>query len=242
MNKIICLGSNSKGNTYILEGNSGGKLIFEAGMPIMDISNALGHNYDYVEACLVSHHHGDHSKSIQKIIDRGISTFAPEETTEKFEGAFIALPKDQITTKSFNIYFFESFHDCECIGYIIEEKSTGETLLFSTDSYVLKSHIKSLNYLMIETNYREDELYESIDAGDTSRSRVNRLYQSHMSLEAAMKYIEEIDQSELSEIMLLHLSDNNSDEKEFKKIIENKFLINTTIMKKGVEVLLGADF
>lgn len=59
--KLYVLGSNSKGNGYILEGKSQ-TLLLEAGLPLKDVKEALKFDLSRVVGGVVSHLHGDHSK------------------------------------------------------------------------------------------------------------------------------------------------------------------------------------
>src|SRR5690625_5728947 len=73
---------------------------------------------------------------------------------------------------------------------------------------------------MIECNYSLTILNSNIAAGLTPRFMKRRLIKSHFSLENVVQFLKANDLSKVEEIHLLHLSDTNSNEKEFKAVIQ----------------------
>ena len=107
-------------------------------------------------------------------------------------------------------------HDVpEPLGFLLKSDVTGEKLLYFTDTYYLKYTFKGLNYIMGECNYSIETLNK--DLNPTLRDRI---LESHMSLEHFVEFLQANDLSELKEIYLLHLSNDNSDEDLFKKTIQ----------------------
>ena len=53
---LICLGSSSKGNTYILDAGDEA-LILEAGVPFMEVKKKLNFNISKIVGVTVSHAH-----------------------------------------------------------------------------------------------------------------------------------------------------------------------------------------
>ena len=64
---IKVIGSNSSGNSYILD-CLGEYLLIELGVKWDNILNGLNYKTGDIVGCLVSHRHSDHSKSISKAL------------------------------------------------------------------------------------------------------------------------------------------------------------------------------
>lgn len=237
------LGSSSKGNCYILESPTG-SLLIEAGIPWKEILNGLNYDISKVEGCLISHSHKDHlGNAIINVIGSGIDVYMLEKTRQESglaDGYRIhnVTPLKQFRIGDFNILGFPTEHDVEGLGYLIQYVPTGEKLLFLTDSYYSKYKFKGLNYIMIECNYIKETLDANIEAGYIPESMKPRLLQSHFSLENVKGFLKANDLSECREIILLHLSDRNSDANQMVKEIEELTGITPKIADKGLEVEL----
>ena len=84
--KLICLGSSSRGNCYILQGEQE-SLIIECGVRIKDIKIALNFSLRKVVGCLVSHEHKDHSLSVNDMLECGIKVLALESVFSSVKSA-----------------------------------------------------------------------------------------------------------------------------------------------------------
>ena len=73
---------------------------------------------------------------------------------------------------------------------------------------------------MIECNYSLDILDQNVSAGYIDNGRRKRLLTSHFELENVKKFLKSNDLSQVKETWLLHLSNQNSDEKRFKQEIQ----------------------
>ena len=73
---------------------------------------------------------------------------------------------------------------------------------------------------MIEVNYSREILQKNYDKGYIPKPVKDRLLTSHMNLKNAKLYLSKLDLSSVKEIMLIHLSDGNSDAKLFVKEIK----------------------
>ena len=93
-------------------------------------------------------------------------------------------------------------------------------MLYFTDTYFIKYRFSGLTHIMAECNYSMEALRRSVAAGYISPAMAPRLFRSHMSLEHLKDMLNANDLSNLQQIFLLHLSDNNSDEQQIKTEIE----------------------
>lgn len=239
--KLKVLASGSKGNCYILESPTG-TLIIECGVKYKDILQGLNFNLSEVVGCLISHAHLDHSKSAKDLMKAGIDIYTGKETIEALglagHRANIVEPLKQFTIGNFKILGFPIEHDVEGLGYLIQYEPTGEKLLFLTDSYYSKYKFNGLNYIMIECNYIKETLDQNIADGYIDQTMKPRLLQSHFSLENVKEFLKANDLSQCREIILLHLSDRNSDAERMIREIEELTGITPKVADKGLEVEL----
>lgn len=220
--KLKCLGSGSKGNCYILE-NKEEAFIIEAGISFLEVKKALGFNILKIVGVAVSHCHMDHAKYLAEYEKAGIPTYKPYEETK-------ACPFC-IQYGNFRIQAFRLVHDVPCYGFYITHPAIGKSIYISDTELVKFRFDKlNLNHILVEANYSEDLLtgeemnYEHVKRG-------------HMSLETCLKFLETNDNQELKNVVLLHLSEKNSDEtlflKEARKTVKHGTVF---IAKKGLEV------
>jgi len=214
--------SGSAGNMYTVSDGTT-KIMIEAGITIKRIKQALDFKVSDVSAVLLSHSHGDHSKSIKDMVKLGVDCYMPLATAEELniDSRRIKPIKagKSISIGSLKVYPFEAQHDVECYGYLILNES-GERLLFLTDSYYCKYTFKGLTHIAVEANYSKSILDKNIDEGITPRIMRKRLIKSHFSLENVLEFLKANDLSKVQEIHLLHLSDSNSDEALFKQEVK----------------------
>ncbi len=173
----------------------------------------------------------------------GIDVYTGKETIEALglagHRANTVIPLEQFTIGNFKILGFPIEHDVEGLGYLIQYEPTGERLLFLTDSYYSKYKFKNINYLMLECNYIKETLDENIEAGYIDGAMKPRLLQSHFSLENVKEFLKSNDLSQCRNIVLLHLSDRNSDQEQMMKEIEELTGITPKIADKGLEISLN---
>ena len=236
--KVTVVGTGSKGNCYILEEN-GRALLIECGVPFKDIQAALNFDLLKVDACIISHEHKDHCKSLKQVAGAGIPIYATQGTFEAMNVP-VDLKAGLFTnglTRSvydWDITPFSVEHDAkEPVGFIIETPSA-KNVLFITDTYKVKWDLYPNNFdiIMIEANYDEDMIQGKSDIVNKRRLR------SHFSIQNAIDYLGNLDLSETKQIMLTHLSDGVSDERKFKQLTEAAFGIPTVVADKNTVIEL----
>lgn len=237
--ELKVLGSSSSGNCYLLQNNEE-CLILECGIKWNEVKKALNYNLSKVKGCLVTHEHKDHCKYINDAIEAGIDIYSTKGTLE-------ALKIDSHRSHSveylksfkvggYNIIPFQIKHDCaEPVGYLIQHKDIG-TLLFATDTYYLEYTFEHLNYILIECNYSLDILNKNIEDGKVHPTFKNRVLQSHFELQNAKSFFNANNLKEVRSIVLLHLSNNNSNAAEFKAEIEQITGKPVYIADKGLTI------
>jgi phosphoribosyl 1,2-cyclic phosphodiesterase len=107
-------------------------------------------------------------------------------------------------------------HDAaEPLGFLIYHPEMGTTL-FATDTYYLAYTFKGLNNILIECNYRLDILDENHQAGRVPKVQRDRTIESHLSYHTCRETLLANDLSAVNSIVLIHLSDDNSNAGEFR--------------------------
>lgn len=235
--KVKVLGSNSFGNCYILEANNG-TLILELGVPIMEIKKGLDFDLSKVVGALVTHEHGDHSKSIVDMMKLGINVYSGAKT---FEAMQVQSPRAKIlkahtmkTIGPFKIFPFDVIHDAaEPLGFIINHEESGN-ILFITDTAYLTYKFQNINQIFIEANYC-DEIIDG-RAHSMHPKVLNRTRRSHMSIKSCLDILSVNDLSNVANIVLIHLSDGNSDEKRFISDVKKQTGKHVYAAVKGMEL------
>lgn len=218
--KLHILGSNSLGNCYILE-NDTEALIIEAGIRMSQVKKCLKWQIRKVAGAIITHEHNDHSGYVAEMVASGIRVLALEEVfrSHDLQGKAFTLPitpNKGYKVGNFKILAFPVFHDVPCVGYVINHQEMGK-LLFITDTVTLDYSIPGLNHIMIEANYADDIVEKRIEAGLMPESMRPRLLNSHMEIEQTKAILSENDLSNVDNIILIHLSDGNSNEERFVK-------------------------
>lgn len=223
--KLKIINSNSTGNAYILQPEEGKSLLIECGVRFDRIQKALNFNLKNVAACLVTHNHIDHAKSIKEVMAKGINVYASKGTHEECgtignHRASIILSGQTVYVESYKIKAFDTKHDVkEPLGFIINHPESGN-ILFLTDSYYCEYTFRGLNNIIVEANYCQTILDRRMAAGSTLKSLRDRVIESHMSLNTCKELLKANDLSRVNNIVLIHLSDGNSDAKRFQKEVQ----------------------
>lgn len=243
--KLRVLGSSSSGNSYILE-NEKEILLLEAGIKFSAIKAGIHFDLSKVVGCLVSHEHGDHAVSIPDMMKVGIDVYASKGTFEargitKGHRANYVQAGKQFKVGGFTILPFEVQHDAvEPLGFLIHHKDIGK-LLFITDSYYCKYKFQGVENFLVECNYRAKTLEENIEKGLVPRFIKDRITKSHFEIENVKEFLKSSDLSKTRNIILIHLSSQNSDGEEFKKEIEQTTGVATKVACKGLEMEIGKE-
>lgn len=224
MIEFIPLASGSSGNAYIAtDGET--SILLDAGIPYREIQVGSGFKMRSIEGAFITHEHGDHSKAAKDLARYGTDVYASRGTLEAcgLSGHRFHPVKalEQITVGSWDVLPFDVQHDArEPLGFLFTTRTTGEKLLYFTDTYFIKYRFTGLSVVACECNFSKEALQKSVAAGYISIDMVPRLMRSHMSLDHLKDMLNANDLSSLQQIYLLHLSSNNSDEMQMKTEIE----------------------
>lgn len=222
--KLKVLASGSKANSYILETDTEA-LIIEAGVPFKEIIRNV--DYKKIVGCLVSHKHQDHAKYVEEYRTYGMGVYGPGNL--KIAGIY--------RFGGFDVSPFECMHDVPCYGFKIYHSQSG-AIIFATDTGTIKYKFHRIKHWLIECNYSGEILDRQVENG-FHPVLADRIVKDHMSLETCKEVLSRHDLSETLNIVLLHLSDGNSNEEQFKQEIEKLTNKKTHIATKGLEVDLS---
>ena len=211
--------SSSKGNLYSLHSSKFSPLLLECGVPFRKLKELLNFELSGFSACLLTHEHQDHAKSVHHVLKAGIDVYCSEGTAialdiELHHRTHILEPEKLTELNGWKIIPFLTQHDAkEPLGFYISDGT--EQFLFATDTFCIRPKFKGLNQIAIECNYSKYLLPDTLHI-----SLTRRLIKSHMSLETTIKFLQANDLSNISKIYLLHLSSRHSDAKMFQKKIQ----------------------
>lgn len=219
--RLKCLGSGSSGNCYILE-NEMEALVIEAGLPFKEVKRALGFNVRKIVGALIGHSHKDHSKYILEYEQAGIRVFKPYELEFKVTKKF----------GNFTIRCFDLIHDVPCYGFYIEHPEIGK-MIYASDTEYIKYRFKNLDHIICECNYSKEFI-------DNDSPNYAHVLQGHMSLQTCKEFIKANKSSELRNIILCHISDNNGNPDiflhEIKEVVTSD--VNVYVVEKGMQCSL----
>lgn len=198
MLKLTVLGTGSKGNSYILDTGTE-QLILDAGVSSKEVKTVLNWNITGIKGVVCSHRHIDHAKYIPDYTRMGIDVWTPYKCD------------NMKRTKRFGSFKVTSFpvphDDVPCVGYIVEVN--GIMLLYATDYEYIPFRFDHfpINTFLIETNYCESVI-------NRDEEKFSHVVRGHASLSTAEDFVRSSKSDSLRNIILCHLSDDNSDERE----------------------------
>ena len=216
--KFESYASSSAGNVYAVSDRET-LLLLECGLTYKKLQKAVGFDLSKFAACLVSHCHSDHSKSVKELISRGMPVYMSSGTAEALglEGAALDAAMctehgKQLSVGSIDIVPFATFHDAkEPQGFLLRSRADGDVLVFATDTVNLQYRFPGVNILAIEANY-DKYILERSQRPEKVKKRIQN---THMEIDVLCDYLRSLDLSECREIYLLHLSDGTSHEGHF---------------------------
>lgn len=227
---VRCLASGSTGNSYALD-DGRSVLLLEAGISGKRILGGYRDLLPRVIGCLVSHEHQDHAKGAAELARRGIPLYASAGTFGAIRDiqnpyalhTIRAREAVQIYSQDgrevlWTVLPWEAQHDAaEPLGFLLQSRTTGEKILFATDTYYIPYTFQGLDYILLECNYSRELLQESIEDGRTAPEQTRRVYQSHFGLRNVLDMLRANDLSRVQRIYLIHISRENGDPETFAK-------------------------
>ena len=204
--KLKCLGSGSSGNCYLLIASNGETLIIDPGLQIKEIKKALNWNISCVVGAVCTHHHADHAKSVKDLEQMGISVFKPYESSKTMSigSTDWTIQGFELTDKAGKFMLTNADgSECQCYGFLISHPEMGR-LLYITDTELVKWRFKNVNQILVEANYSKEIIQQE-------KPNYEHVCRGHMELGTTLEFLKVNKGPDLRNVVLLHLSDNNSD-------------------------------
>lgn len=237
--KLHVLGSSSSGNCYLLD-NETECLIIESGIHFSEVKKAMDFNIRKIVGCILTHEHSDHAKWIGEFISSGVPVFTSRGTMDalKLNPHFVTVVEHakKVQIGSFEVMPFDIIHDAaQPFGYIIKHPSCGK-VLFLTDTHYSEYTFRGLNHILVESNYSKPCLEQAISDGRTPEFLRHRIESSHMSLDTTKELLSANDLSKVRNIVLIHLSANNSNHDQFKEEVQKLTGKEVHIARRGLSI------
>ena len=241
--ELKVLGSSSAGNCYVFD-NGNEALMVECGVPFQDMKKVVNFDISRIVGCLISHEHGDHAKEVKKLLDARIRIFAsmgtihatgiiPMYAKPNFYPTALK-NKEKQTIGNFTVIPFDVKHDAaEPFGFLIHHPEMG-TVLFATDCNELPYTFNELNNILIECNHSVRIIEDKLHSGMITEAQSVRTLRNHMSYETCVQALLDNDLSMVNNIVLIHLSDGNSNATEFQRDVQDATGKTVHIANKGM--------
>jgi phosphoribosyl 1,2-cyclic phosphodiesterase len=221
---ITALGTSSKGNCYLVTTDTG-CLIVDPGIRYREILEGIDYDLERIEGVVVSHSHGDHDKASKDLEKVGCQVFRPWTIPHKYG-----------MVGGWQVTAVPVVHDVETYAFFMTHPEG--RVLYVTDTSEIPFRAKA-EVLMIEANYCEEILADKVLAGKIEPFVRDRIRKSHLSIDACCDWLQKVDLSETKLILLIHLSDGNSNAREFQKRVERLTGIETHIATNGKSYRVG---
>lgn len=183
-----------------------------------------------------SHPPLDHSKSLNEFKAMGIPVFTPYANPNKYRdamkyGGFMIQAFALTTIDNRWTHTNADGVECPCYGFLITHKEMGK-LLYITDTELIKWRFKDINHILLGVNYDKDLV-------DTDNPKANHVFRGHLSIDTACDFVRANDSDSLQNVIMCHLSSENSDKDSFiEKIKKVAYVANVDVAVAGKEWIL----
>ena len=228
MINLICVGSGSSGNCYLLR-HKYGTLILDCGVPFKEIQTALDYDFSEVVGVLITHKHRDHARSVKDLRLLGMPFYSPD--LRQYGGFTItAVPlKDKKTGRWLHTNGDGS--ECPVYGFLIEVER--HRIAYFTDFEYLPYTFreKPVTDFLIGCNHEDDA-----EVGDMKAYHV---YSGHSSLSTVKEIIRVNSTPDLRNVILCHLTwaaDRERMKSEISDVVGKT--VNVHVAERGTSFLI----
>lgn len=221
--RICTLASSSSGNC-ILVYSKNTKLLVDIGINLEEVLmrlKALEIEPSEITAILLTHEHGDHTRSVGAFMRKFSTPLYVHKNTEqhalkrlgKIDAESVITFYDQpFQLGEFNIKSFSLPHDASyCVGFNIEKddkKISIATDLGHTNDDIVKN-LQGSRLVVLESNHDEKMLLNNDNYSAVLKSRILGPH-GHLSNAMASVVVEQLAKSGVKHVMLAHLSKENN--------------------------------
>ena len=217
------IASGSTGNCYLVSTLSGSFLL-DAGVKKLDkiIENV---NLNDLDFAFISHNHKDHSMQKEKLATRGVCVVDGNLIQD-----FTKIGSKGLKSGLFSLWCFPLEHGNEkSSAIIIKDTLDNELILYATDFNNWTYDLSQFKFtrVIVECNYIEGLV---VNATNKIRSMDN--IDRHLGLNGTKRFINQLNISNLKEIILCHQSQNFGDSVMMGTSIFNEFDIPVKVCRQ----------
>ena len=246
--RLTVLASGSSGNGYIFEARHSALLV-ECGVKPETMMLRAAVPLSRIDGALVSHEHGDHAGYMGRYAGLGIPIYASKGTIDAVGRTRLNPGARVVEVKAMQVFWvgpwkvmpFDVRHDAaEPLGFIIEHPECGR-VLFVTDTCLVPYDFRELglDHIMVEANYDDRIMDGNVANGVVEPERAARTRGTHMSLRQACELVRADQTAELKTVVLIHLSEQNADAREFaRRAAETALFATIAVAKAGLTIEL----
>lgn len=154
--------------------------------------------------------------------------YSCQDVADKYKGVKAMKPKTIYKIGEFEVLPLEVPHNVPNFAFVISHKEIGK-VLYATDLKYFPYRIKGLSTMIIEANYSDDIVIEALYNDKEIRSRS----ENHLEINKTIEAIRNNYSSSLNKIILCHLSDYLSNERDFKRGVEREFGLPVYVASKN---------
>ena len=231
--KFNVIASGSKGNATVIVSKKT-KILLDFGISKKRVEHGLeafSLSLDDIDAFVFTHEHSDHISNAFNIASSN-KVYGPIEVLNKLgikkDIDHIIKPYKEIIIGDFSLLPLPLSHDAnETYGYVI--KYSSESLVYITDTGLVTEknleYIKNLNYIILESNYDEEMLFNSNRPSHLIKRIISD--KGHLSNKECGYYLSQIIGPNTSQVILGHISqDCNKEEIALSTIKEVILSVN----------------
>lgn len=250
--RLTVLASGSAGNGYLFEARHSALLV-ECGVRPEVMMRRTAVPFSRIAGALVTHEHKDHAGYADRYAALGLRIYASEGTIKAINGIVpeyqsvfarwsVLRPLEVRYIDEWKVMPFDTRHDAaDPLGFIIEHPEAGR-ILFLTDTEYCPYDFRhlGLDHILVEANYDDAILDGNVANGLVDAARAARTRGTHMSLRSACDLIRADQTAELKNVILIHLSYQNSDRETFaRRAAETALFARISIAKAGLSIDLN---
>ena len=241
---ISSLNSGSNGNCYYI-GNSSEAILVDAGLTCKETEKRmqlLGLKIESVKGLFISHEHTDHIKGMNSLAEKYnlpvfISSITAKHSSIKFNKVLINhfSSSEQVTIGSFQVTPFAKYHDASDPHSFIVSSNQIKVGVFTDIGRVcesVKKYFNQCNAVFLEANYD----CEMLEKGKYPLFLKNRIKggNGHLSNQQAIELFNSNKGSQLSHLLLSHLSRENNCPLKAKELF--------TKYSRGTEIIIASRY
>jgi phosphoribosyl 1,2-cyclic phosphodiesterase len=144
-------------------------------------------------------------------------------------------PKKVYEIGSFKVQPFELKHDVQNFGYLLNHPESG-LFPFITDTHYCPFKFPGMNNILVEANYDDKIIERKLLAGTGNMYVRNRVIMSHLEIDTTIDFLKANDLSKVNNIVLLHLSEGNSNAADFQKRVQEATGKSVFVAVPGLEI------